>query len=82
MQSHTPSSDTGCVKVLFRNPYHDFYGVVVLHQVVHLTQEWMEKKLQTYFKRDTGCLYHNMWMQNCKFSFFDSFSFVEKGNVP
>ena len=23
-----------------------------------------------------------MWMKICKFSFFDSFSFVEKGNLP
>ena len=41
-----------------------------------------KKKLQTYFSRDTGCLNHIMWMKICKFSFFDSFSFVEKGNLP
>ena len=48
MQSHTPSSDTGGVKrkVVICNPYHDFYGVVVLRQVVHLTQEWTEKSCQ------------------------------------
>ena len=34
-------------------------------QVVHLIQGWMEEKLQTYFKRDTECLNHNMWMISC-----------------
>ena len=37
-------------------------------QAVHLTHEWMEEKLQTYFRMDTGCLSHNMSMKNCKFS--------------
>ena len=37
-------------------------------QVVHLTHEWMEEKLQTYFRMDTGCLNHNTSMKNCKFS--------------
>ena len=39
-------------------------------QVVHLTNEWMEEKLQNYFRMDTGCLNHNMSMKNCKFSLF------------
>ena len=34
-------------------------------QVVHRIHEWMEEKLQTYFKRDTECLNHNMWMISC-----------------
>ena len=34
-------------------------------QVVHRIQGWMEEKLQTYFKRDTECLNHNMWMISC-----------------
>ena len=29
-----------------------------------------EKILQTYFRKDTECLNHNMWMKNCRFSFF------------
>ena len=37
-------------------------------QAVHLTHEWMEEKLQTYFRMDTGCLNHNTSMKNCKFS--------------
>ena len=34
-------------------------------QVVHRIQGWMEEKLQTYFKRDTECLNHNMWTISC-----------------
>ena len=34
-------------------------------QVAHRIHEWMEEKLQTYFKRDTECLNHNMWMISC-----------------
>ena len=48
---------------IFRWPYGFF-------QVVHLTHEWMEEKLQTYFRMDTGCLNHNTSMKNCKFSLF------------
>ena len=43
--------------------------VLWFFQVVHLTHEWMEEKLQTYFRMDTGCLNHNMWMKTCKFYF-------------
>ena len=34
-------------------------------QVVLRIHEWMEEKLQTYFKRDTECLNHNIWMISC-----------------
>ena len=34
-------------------------------QVAHRIREWMEEKLQTYFKRDTECLNHNIWMISC-----------------
>ena len=34
-------------------------------QVAHRIHEWMGKKLQTYFKRDTECLNHNIWMISC-----------------
>ena len=37
-------------------------------QAVHLTHEWMEEKLQSYSRMDTGCLSHNTSMKNCKFS--------------
>ena len=43
--------------------------VLWFFQAVHLTHEWMEEKLQTYFRMDTGCLNHNTSMKNCKFSF-------------
>ena len=33
--------------------------------MVHRIHEWMEEKLQTYFKRDTECLNHNIWMISC-----------------
>ena len=44
--------------------------VLWFFQAVHLTHEWMEEKLQTYFRMDTGCLNHNTSMKNCKFSLF------------
>ena len=47
--------------------------VLWFFQVVHLTHEWMEEKLQTYFRMDTGCLNHNTSMKNCKFSLFTRF---------
>ena len=34
-------------------------------QVARRIHEWMGEKLQTYFKRDTGCLNHNIWMISC-----------------
>ena len=34
-------------------------------QVAHRIHEWMGEKLQTYFKRDTECLNHNIWMTSC-----------------
>ena len=34
-------------------------------QVVHRIHEWMGEKLQAYFKRDTECLNHNIWMISC-----------------
>ena len=34
-------------------------------QVAHRIHEWMGEKLQTYFKRDTECLNHNIWMISC-----------------
>ena len=68
MQPQTPSSDTSgvLVKVFFRHIYMSM--VLWFFQVVHLTHEWMEEKLQTYFRMDTGCLNHNTSMKNCKFS--------------
>ena len=42
--------------------------VLWFFQAVHPTHEWMEEKLQTYFRMDTGCLNHNTSMKNCKFS--------------
>ena len=67
MQIHTPSNDMGgafsdgrCL----RNLHSDC--LVDLFQAAHLTQEWMEKKLPIYLKRDTECLNHNTWMINCK----------------
>ena len=36
-----------------------------LIQVVHRIHEWMEEKLQTYFRRDTECLNRNIWMISC-----------------
>ena len=35
-------------------------------QVAHHIHEWKAGKLQTYFRKDTGCLNHSMWMMNCK----------------
>ena len=67
MQTHTPPNDIGdafsdgsCSRQLPSD------CLVDLFQAVHLTQEWMEKKLPTYLKRDTECLSHNTWMINCK----------------
>ena len=57
------------VKVFFLSRLY-FDDLVVLDQAVHLTHEWMEEKLQTYFRMDTGCLNHNTSMKNCKFSLF------------
>ena len=34
-------------------------------QVVNRIHEWMEEKLQTYFKRDTECPNHNIWIISC-----------------
>ena len=51
----------------FRHVYISM--VLWFFQAVHLTHEWMEEKLQTYFRMDTGCLNHNTSMKNCKFSF-------------
>ena len=34
-------------------------------QVARRIHEWMGEKLQTYFKRDTECLNHNIWMISC-----------------
>ena len=59
-------------KVVFqrRSFFCHIYISMVLwfFQAVHLTHEWMEEKLQTYFRMDTGCLNHNTSMKNCKFS--------------
>ena len=33
--------------------------------MVHRIREWMEEKLQTYFKGDTECLNRNIWMISC-----------------
>ena len=56
----------------WRSFFRHIYISMVLwfFQVVHLTHEWMEEKLQTYFRMDTGCLNHNTLMKNCKFSLF------------
>ena len=43
----------------------EYTNITCSIQVVHRIQEWMEGKLQTYFKRDTECLNHNMWMISC-----------------
>ena len=55
----------------WRSFFRHLYISMVLwfFQAVHLTHEWMEEKLQTYFRMDTGCLNHNTSMKNCKFSF-------------
>ena len=64
-------------KVVFqrRSFFCHIYISMVLRffQAVHLTHEWMEEKLQTYFRMDTGCLSHNTLMRNCK-CLFNSFS--------
>ena len=54
----------------WRSVFRHIYISMVLwfFQAVHLTHEWMEEKLQTYFRMDTGCLNHNTSMKNCKFS--------------
>ena len=39
--------------------------LAALIQVVHRIHEWMEEKLQTFFKRDTECQNHNIWMISC-----------------
>lgn len=49
--------------------YNYISMVLWFFQAVHLTQEWREEELQTYFRRDTGCLNYNTSMKNCKFSF-------------
>ena len=66
----TISSDTGVVsvKVFFRHIYISM--VLWFFQAVRLTHEWMEEKLQSYSKMDTGCLNRNTSMKNCKFSLF------------
>ena len=76
MQPQTPSSDIVGVSLIF------IYTAMVLwfFQAVHLTHEWMEEKLQTYFRMDTGCLNHNTSMKNCK-CFFNSFSLTLQGKV-
>ena len=43
----------------------EYINITCSIQVVHPIQGWMEEKLQTYFKRDTECLNHNMWMISC-----------------
>lgn len=37
----------------------------ILEQVVHRFQGLLKEKFQTYFKRDTQSLNHNMWMVSC-----------------
>ena len=56
----------------WRSLFRHIHISVVLwfFQAVHLTHEWMEEKLQTYFRMDTGCPNHNTSMKNCKFSLF------------
>ena len=74
MQPQTPSSDIGGVSLIF------IYISMVLwfFQAVHLTHEWMEEKLQTYFRMDTGCPNHNTSMKNCKLSLLIRFSLSYK----
>ena len=43
----------------------EYINITCPIQVVHRIQGWMEEKLQTYFKRDTECLNHNMWIISC-----------------
>ena len=61
-------------KVVFQRRFffrHIYISMVLwFFQAVHLTHEWMEEKLQTYSRMDTGCLNHNTSMKNCKFSLF------------
>ena len=66
----TTFSDKGGVSL--RSFFCHIYISMVLwfFQAVHLTHEWMEEKLQTYSRMDTGCLNHNTSMKNCKFSLF------------
>ena len=56
----------------WRSVFRHIYISMVLwfFQAAHHTHEWMEEKLQTYFRMDTGCLNHNTSMKNCKFSLF------------
>ena len=69
-------------KVVFhwRSFFCHIYISMVLwfFQAVHLTHEWMEEKLQTYFRMDTGCLNHNTSMKNCKLSLLTRFSLSYK----
>ena len=68
-QLETSSTDTDGVSVQVTVSSHLYSMVLWFFQAVHLTLEWMEEKLQTYFKMDTGCLNHNTLMKSCKFSF-------------
>ena len=43
----------------------EYVNITCSIQVVHRIQVWMEEKLQTYVKKDTECLHHNMWMISC-----------------
>ena len=69
-------------KVVFqrRSFFCHIYISMVLwfFQAVHLTHEWMEEKLQTYFRMDTGCPNHNTSMKNCKLSLLTHFSLSYK----
>ena len=81
MQPQTLSSDTGGVSMkVVASSFSSIFIVQWFFQAVHLTLQWMEDKLQTYFRRDTGCLNHDTWMRNCKF-FLRSFSFIPQGNI-
>ena len=69
MQSQTPSSEIGdvSVKVVFLSDLY-FDGLLVLPGGTPYPR--MDgRKVQTYFRMDTGCLSHNMWMKTCKFYF-------------
>ena len=58
---------------------HIYISMVLwFFQAVHLTHEWMEEKLQTYFRMDTGCPNHNTSMKNCKLSLLTRFSLSYK----
>ena len=66
VSSNPPTSEK---KNKFLHAYHayllKYVDVTCSIQVVHRIQGWMEEKLQNYFKRDTECLNHNMWMLSC-----------------